>query len=46
MNINQRTKDCYTTMMDIDILDTPTPRLKLSTSEDVMREMARLYSEA
>ena len=29
-----------------EVLDAPTPRINLSTSEDVRREMARLYREA
>lgn len=29
-----------------DVLDAPTPRLNLSTSEDVRREMAKVYREA
>jgi hypothetical protein len=29
-----------------EVLDAPTPRLNLSTSEDVRREMARVYREA
>lgn len=30
----------------VHVLDVPTPRLNLSTSEDVRREMARIYREA
>jgi len=29
-----------------EVSDTPTPRINLSTSEDVRREMARIYREA
>lgn len=29
-----------------EVFDAPTPRLNLSTSEDVRREMARVYREA
>jgi len=29
-----------------EVLDAPTPRLNLSTSEDVRREMAKVYREA
>ena len=30
---------------DIEILDDPTPRINLSTSDDIRREMARVYRE-
>lgn len=30
---------------DIEILDDPLPRINLSTSEDIRREMARVYRE-
>ena len=30
---------------DTEILDDPTPRINLSTSEDIRREMARVYRE-
>ena len=30
---------------DIEILDDPIPRINLSTSEDIRREMARVYRE-
>jgi hypothetical protein len=30
---------------DTDILDDPLPRINLSTSEDIRREMARVYRE-
>jgi hypothetical protein len=32
--------------MNTEILDAPTPRINLSTAEDVRREMARVYREA
>jgi hypothetical protein len=35
-----------TTQSTIDGMVAPTPRLNLSTSEDVRREMARVYREA
>jgi hypothetical protein len=40
------TKEMAVTQTGFDILDTPTPRLNLSTSEDVRREMAKIYREA
>ena len=30
---------------DIEILDDPLPRIKLSTSEDIRREIAKVYRE-
>ncbi len=30
---------------DTEILDDPTPRINLSTSDDIRREMARVYRE-
>lgn len=30
---------------DSEVLDDPTPRINLSTSEDIRREMARVYRE-
>ena len=30
---------------DTEILDDPTPRINLATSEDIRREMARVYRE-
>jgi hypothetical protein len=30
---------------DTEVLDDPTPRINLSTSEDIRREMARVYRE-
>ncbi len=30
---------------DTEILDEPTPRINLSTSDDIRREMARVYRE-
>jgi hypothetical protein len=39
-------KEMAVTQTGFDILDTPTPRLNLSTSEDVRREMAKVYREA
>jgi hypothetical protein len=35
-----------TTQSSIDFVAAPTPRLNLSTSEDVRREMAKVYREA
>jgi hypothetical protein len=35
-----------TTQATIDVMVAPPPRLNLSTSEDVRREMARVYREA
>jgi hypothetical protein len=32
--------------MNTELIDTPIPRINLSTSEDVRREMARVYREA
>ena len=32
--------------MNIEILHNPTPRINLSTAEDIRREMARVYREA
>ena len=39
-------KDRDTSETGIEVLDAPTPRLNLSTSEDVRREMAKVYREA
>ena len=30
---------------DTDVIDDPTPRINLSTSEDIRREMAKVYRE-
>lgn len=38
-------KDQRKSKASIEVLDTSTPRLNLSTSEDVRREMARVYRE-
>ena len=40
------TKDKDGSQTEIEVLYAPTPRLNLSTSEDVRREMARVYREA
>ena len=40
------TKDRETNKAEIEVLDNHTPRLNLSTSEDVRREMAKVYREA
>ena len=40
------TDNLETTQSSLDIVTAPTPRLNLSTSEDVRREMARVYREA
>lgn len=40
------TKESSYLQSDIDVTKVPTPRLNLSTSEDVRREMARVYREA
>ena len=39
-------KDSDISQTGIEVLDAPTPRLNLSTSEDVRREMAKVYREA
>jgi hypothetical protein len=39
-------KDAAVKQVSIEFLDAPTPLLNLSTSEDVRREMARVYREA
>jgi len=39
-------KETYTSQTGCTVLDAPTPRLNLSSSEDVRREMARVYREA
>jgi hypothetical protein len=39
-------KDVAVKQTGIEFLDVPTPRLNLSTSEDVRREMAKVYREA
>ena len=40
------TKDRTESKASIEVLDAPPPRLNLSTSEDVRREMAKVYREA
>ena len=40
------TKDSDVNQTGIEVLEAPTPRINLSTSEDVRREMARVYREA
>jgi hypothetical protein len=40
------TKETDVNQAGIEVLDAPTPRLNLSTSEDVRREMAKVYREA
>ena len=40
------TKETDVNQTGIEVLDAPTPRLNLSTSEDVRREMAKVYREA
>jgi hypothetical protein len=40
------TKESSYLQSGIDVIKVPTPRLNLSTSEDVRREMARVYREA
>ena len=40
------TKDTDVNQAGVEVLEAPTPRLNLSTSEDVRREMARVYREA
>jgi hypothetical protein len=39
-------KDKHTYQTGTEVLDAPIPRLNLSTSEDVRREMAKVYREA
>ena len=39
-------KDRDISHTDFEVLDVPSPRLNLSTSEDVRREMAKIYREA
>jgi hypothetical protein len=39
-------KDSDISHTGFEVLDAPTPRLNLSTSEDVRREMAKVYREA
>ena len=39
-------KDRDITQTGFEVLDAPSPRLNLSTSEDVRREMAKVYREA
>jgi hypothetical protein len=39
-------KDAAVKQAGIEFLDAPTPRLNLSTSENVRREMAKVYREA
>jgi len=38
-------KDKHTYQTGTEVLDAPTPRLNLSSSEDVRREMAKVYRE-
>jgi len=40
------TKETDVTQTGIEVLDAPTPRLNLSSIEDVRREMAKVYREA
>jgi hypothetical protein len=40
------TKETDVNQTGIEVLDAPTPRLNLSTGEDVRREMAKVYREA
>jgi len=40
------TKEYKCMQSDIEVLNVPTPRLNLSSSEDVRREMAKVYREA
>lgn len=40
------TKEFKCMQSGIEVLNVPTPRLNLSSSEDVRREMARVYREA
>ena len=40
------TKDCSYLETGLELIDTPSPRLNLSTCEDVRREMAKVYREA
>ena len=40
------TKNQLESKASIEVLDAPPPRLNLSTSEDVRREMAKVYREA
>ena len=40
------TKEPDVTQTGIEVLDAPTPRLNLSSIEDVRREMAKVYREA
>ena len=39
-------KDKHTYRTKTDVLDAPIPRLNLSSSEDVRREMSRVYRDA
>jgi len=39
-------KNIDISQMGFEVLDVPTPRLNLSSSEDVRREMAKVYREA
>ena len=41
-----RTENSLEVLESIEILDSPTPRINLATSEDVRREMAKVYREA
>lgn len=40
------TKDCSNLQTGLGLVNAPSPRLNLSTSEDVRREMAKVYREA
>ena len=42
---NSCTKHQSVSQDNIEILDEPTPRINLSTSEDIRREMAKVYRE-
>ena len=45
MNLNN-TEHSALAQITPEVIHTPTPRINLSTSEDVRREMARVYREA
>ena len=40
------TENSWEVLELVEALDTPTPKINLSTSEDVRREMAKVYREA
>ena len=40
------TENKFEALALIEVLDSPTPRINLATSEDVRREMAKVYREA